>query len=348
MQAVINFFITNKNYYKEGRSKIHQIGLSCNALPPVAYGGIETVITNLSRGLVEKGIPVICYSPLPFGIKGAEHYPTLNESTSGPKEGVFLANTEEHLKRVVQGINENWEPGDVIHLHHPEQYPYFCEKLKKKWVKKYRFLETAHWTRVALEKNIAYPSHALQQAIKKPGKSIFHGIDLSLYKPQTSEGNYLFYAGRVTEDKGVHIGAEAAEEYGIEFRVAGPLVDREYANAFMDKVNYLGELESDALASQYRGALALVYMTQYIEPFGLSVVESMACGTPVITTGNGGTGETVLEGETGFFCQTKEEVLSALDKIGSLKRDECIRRAQLFSIDNMTKGYMQFYKEINA
>ncbi|MBW1888628.1 MAG: glycosyltransferase, partial [Deltaproteobacteria bacterium] len=301
-------FNFKKNIYTAGISKIHQIGLSCNPLPPVAYGGIETIITNLSRGLVEKGIPVICYSPLPFKIKGVEHYPTLKECTLGPKEGVFLANTEEHLKKIVQGINENWEPGDIIHLHHPEQYPYLCEKLKKKWFKNYRFLETAHWTRVALGKNIAYPSQAIQQAIKKPGKLIFHGIDLSLFKPQPNQQGYILYAGRVTKDKGVHIGAEAAAEYGIEFRVAGPLSDREYAATFMDKVNYLGELESEALASQYQGALALVYMTKYTEPFGLSVVEAMACGTPVITTGRGGTGETVVNGETGFFCQTKAEV----------------------------------------
>ncbi len=344
MHAVFNFFI-RKNSYKESKSKVHQIGLSCNPLPPVAYGGIETVITNLTKGLVREKIPVVCYCPSPFGITGAEHYPTLPESVDGPKQGVFIANSTLHLENIVAGLRKNWQAGDIIHLHSSEQYPYLWEHLRK-WFSDFNYVETAHWTKVSLERNIAYPSEALKKKIARSGKVIPHGIDLSLFKPQMKQGNYLFYAGRITEDKGIRIGVEAANEYGIEFRIAGPVVDKEYAKTFMDKVNYVGELEGAALVSQYQNALAQVYMTQYAEPFGLSVVESLACGTPVITTGKGGTGETVIDGKTGFLCQSKNDILKVLDKVGHLSREDCVARGQDYSIAKMTKGYTDYYEEL--
>lgn len=334
--------------YKEGISQIHQVGLSCNSLPPNAYGGIESIVTNLSRGLVRLGLPVVCYSPLPFGIHGASHYPTIPEPVSGPKEGNPIANTSAHLAGIVEGIGRNLRPGDVIHLHHAEQYPYLRDRVRQRWRAKPAYIETAHWLNVAMEKNIAYPSSALKRAIGRTGKVIPHGIDLSIFKPGKGKGDYLFFAGRVTPDKGIHVGVEAAAEYGIEFRIAGPLTDKAYAFTFMDKVNYVGELDEKALAYHYQNALALIYLTQYTEPFGLSVVEAMACGTPVITTGKGGTGETVIHGKTGYFCDSKSDVLRALDRISKIASDDCIERAKVYSIENMACGYVEFYREVNA
>lgn len=341
---------TRKILYREGISRVHQISLSCNPIPPPKYGGIETVVSNLVHGLIERGIPTFCYSPAPLDIEGCYHVETLPKSENGPKEGVYIANTKEHLKAITQGLQRYVRPGDVIHLHHPEQSIYIKRKKRlTSLLMGWNFVETAHWLRVSLDKNIVYPSKSLRNEINKPGKVIPHGINTSLFKPSDSgtfvNDEYLLYAGRLREDKGLHLAAEVANKLGIELRVAGPLQDHEYAESIIGKINYLGELKPQELVKQYQNAVAFIHLNQYIEPFGLAVVEAMACGTPVITTGIGGTGETVIPGETGFFCKTKESLVKAIKNIDKLSREDCVARARIFSIKNMTESYLKYYSE---
>lgn len=337
----------SRHEYVHGESRVHQVGLSCNPLPPEGYGGIETVITNLTRGLVAKDVPVTCYSPSPFEIDGANHVETLPEKTVGPKDGTDSANTREHLQAVVEGLSERVEPRDIVHFQHSQHFPFIYHRLRAKQLsERINYVETAHWTNVGGPRNIAYPSQSNAEQIGKPGRVIPHGIDRSVFSPGPgASGEYVLYAGRITEDKGIHVAAEAASRVGVEFRVAGPKVDEEYAESFIDDVNYIGEVDQEELVRQYRGAEALVYLTQYTEPFGLAPVEAMSCGTPVITTGAGGTGETVVDGETGFICSGVEGVRDAIRRLDQLDRADCISRAEGYSIASMTSQYINYYTD---
>jgi glycosyltransferase involved in cell wall biosynthesis len=337
--------------YRPGESRVHQIGLSCNPLPPDGYGGIETIVTNLTKGLVARDVPVTCYAPAPFRIDGADFFETLPEKTTGPKEGVDSANTREHLAAVTEGLRTRVAPGDIVHFHHSEHFPYIYKRLRKSDPGRLvNYVETAHWTNVGAGRRIVYPSRALQRHIDRPGRVIPHGIDRSVFSAdgERESGEYVLYAGRITEDKGVHLCAEAVADSDYELRVAGPLVDEAYAERFLGDVTYLGELDQDALVRQYRGAAGFLYMTQYTEPFGLAVVEAMSCGTPVITTGYGGAGETVVDGETGFHCETVDEIRAALSKLDDLDRSDCIDRAKNYDIDAMTDRYAAHYEELYA
>lgn len=337
--------------YRPGESRIHQIGLSCNPLPPDGYGGIETIVTNLTKGLVARGVPVTCYAPAPFDIEGADFVETLPHKTTGPKEGVDSANTREHLAAVTEGLKKRLEPGDIVHFHHTEHFPYIYKRLRTTNIGQHvNYIETAHWMNVGAGQRIVYPSRALQRSIGRPGRVIPHGIDRSIFSAdgERESGEYLLYAGRITEDKGIHLCATAAADSDYELRVAGPLVDEAYAERFLDEVTYLGELEQDALVRQYRGAAGFLYMTQYTEPFGLAVVEAMSCGTPVITTGYGGTGETVVDGETGFICETVPEIRTALSNLADLDRSDRIDRAKNYSIAAMTDRYITHYERLYA
>jgi glycosyltransferase involved in cell wall biosynthesis len=183
----------------------------------------------------------------------------------------------------------------------------------------------------------------LANQLVKPGVVIPHGEKL-LFKTQADQQERdanLFFAGRITKDKGVDIALEACKILGIKLILAGPLNNPEFSNPILadESVSYLGELTYEELFSVYCRSKALVYMTQYTEPFGLSVIEAMAAGAPVITTGRGGTGETVIEGKTGFFAQTADDIVSAYAKLDSLSEQDCINRAQNYTIAKMAQDY---------
>ena len=173
-------------------------------------------------------------------------------------------------------------------------------------------------------------------------------MDLGLFRRNGNEStreNFIFYAGRITRYKGMHLAAEACRSAGVSFRVAGPCPDPDYAAQALDGVDYLGELTHVELCDIYNHARATMYLTQYNEPFGLSVVESLACGCPVITTGMGGTGEIVEHGRSGFVCNTHEELVQAIADLDRLHTEHCVARAGDYSIDRMTDAVIDYYKE---
>ncbi|MFP4355606.1 MAG: glycosyltransferase [Phycisphaerae bacterium] len=326
------------------------ISLSCNPLPPVRYGGIEQVISNLTRGLVAAGAGVTCYCPGTLGFEGARQVRTLPEPSPGPKEGVFEPNSPAHIDAIVAGLKSQAAPGDIIHLHHDGQWALLRPRLGWLWRQRRTFVETAHWKRTGLNRNVIYPSKALAEKIGHPGSVAAHGIDLDIFGPvsdRTRQG-HLLYAGRVTPDKGVHLAVEACRLAGRELHIAGPLPDEAYAEQILPRCRWLGEMEPAQLAAAYRAAHGLVYLSQYTEPFGLAPVEAMACGCPVITTGCGGCGETVLDGRTGFFAETPEQIAQAVDKLDTLCRDDIIQRGRQYSIEAMTQKYLTFYRGLHA
>lgn len=327
-------------------NRVHVISLSCNPVPPERYGGIELVIAHLCEGLAEKGARAVCYSPGRLQVQGnVEHYRTLPEPTAHIKEG-GVPNTLEHLQAVAAGLKANVARGDVVVFNHPDHYRYLKRRLGLRVPLTAFMCEVAHWTAAGMQRNVIYPSASLQRAIGKPGTCIPHGERLIFRDPLAQKENYLFFAGRITRDKGVDIALAACVELRIKLVLAGPLNDKAFAAEIIGhpSVEYLGELRYHELVPYYNRAKALVYMTQYTEPFGLSVIEAMATGCPVITTGKGGTGETVLDGTTGFFCQTASDIALAYPKLESLRPADCVTRAMNYSIGRMATSYLDYFR----
>lgn len=339
--------LLKRHRFDETRNKIHVISLSCNTVPPIGYGGIELVVTHLCEGLCALGCKVICYSPGELGIKGVQHWKTLNNPSSGLSGG-GVPNTEEHLELILKGLRNNLSTGDVVVFNHAAQFRFLKKRLGFLSSLKYSFCEIAHWNDVGVYKNIIYPSKEVSIEIKKPGVIIPHGVKLLFGDIDTERDNFLFFAGRITKNKGVHIALEAVKKLGVKLVLAGPLHVRDYSIPIIEDehVEYLGELSYEELFRYYSTCKALVYMTQYAEPFGLSVVEAMAAGSPVITTGKGGTGETVLENITGYFCQTSDDIYSAYHKLNNITSEKCIQRAKEYSVKKMCESYLMFFKNI--
>ncbi|MBK8187813.1 MAG: glycosyltransferase [Cellvibrio sp.] len=334
-----------KKKYNPTKNTIHVISLSCNPVPPVRYGGIELVVAHLCEGLTKLGANVSCYSPGQLNIPGVTHVQTIAEPSQHIKEG-GAPNTKEHLGLVCKELQHNLKAGDVVLFNHSDHYRYLRKRLGIwNWLKIHAF-EVAHWVDVGMHKNIIYPSQHLANQLTKPGVIIPHGEKLLFNdNPETPREEFLFFAGRITKDKGVDIALEACKKLGIPLVLAGPLNDKNFSTPILadSAVEYLGELTYEELFAVYCRCKALVYMTQYTEPFGLSIIEAMAAGAPSITTGKGGTGETIIQNKTGFFCNDAGDIVEAYRKLSSLRSIDCINRAKDYTLEKMAQKYFDLF-----
>ena len=324
-----------------GESRIHQISLSPTEIPPAKYGGSELIVSNLSRGLADLGQNVTVYSPGSCALPGVEHFPTLESPAPlYDRDGKIQPNVPEHIEAICKGLQENLSPGDIVHFNHFQQ----AGKIERHLPTATQTFETSHWLYVGSEP-VIYPSFAMKGKIQKPGVVVPHGIDLDLFKntARPKREDFVFYAGRFTEDKGLSIADEACKSKGIELVLAGPKPQTDFGEKLVSENTYLGELEPYELVQKYSIAKAVAYPSIYLEPFGLTPIEAMACGCPVITTGNGGLGETSLHGKTGYFAATSEEFAVGLENISCISPEDCISRAQNYSIEKMARSVLEAY-----
>jgi glycosyltransferase involved in cell wall biosynthesis len=212
---------------------------------------------------------------------------------------------------------------------------------------------------------------------------VYHGIDIEEYpvKKEPDKGSYLFTIGRVTRDKGQDRAIEIAKKTGSKLIIAGCVqnksADREFFadlknsidlsvevnkypvdNNYYDRVIkplldsdkqiiYIGEISSEHKKQWYRHARATLFPIQWGEPFGLVLVESMACGTPVIAFNKGAVPEIVVDGHTGFVVDSMNAMIEAVGRIDSIDPRECRRQVQNhFSITSMAGNYSALYHQI--
>lgn len=185
--------------------------------------------------------------------------------------------------------------------------------------------------------------------------TVYNGIKLNDYQFQARPGNYYLFSGRLLPKKGVHIAARIARRLNLNLKIAGPRYDLATSNYFKrhlepylsSKIKYLGALPPAKLISNYQNARALFFPIQWAEPFGLVMIEAMACGAPVIAFGRGSVPEVVKDGVTGFIVDTEKEMIAAVKKIDQIDRAAC--RAwveQKFSAERMIGEYEKAYYKV--
>ena len=162
--------------------------------------------------------------------------------------------------------------------------------------------------------------------------------------------------GRISQAKGLDIAIKIAREMKIDLLIAGKIVNPE-AKIFFEKkvrpylgkkIKFAGELKSEKDKSEFLGeAKAFLYPLQWEEPFGLAMIEAMACGTPVIAFRRGSVPEIVEHGKTGFVVDTKEKMIEAIKMIGSIDRAKCRESVEKkFSLEIMIDRYEKIYEKI--
>lgn len=184
--------------------------------------------------------------------------------------------------------------------------------------------------------------------------TIYNGIDLDKYTFFEDHEDYLMIAGRIVPDKGFKEAIEIAQATDHRLLIIGPVYDdhKDYFDRHIkphlnDKILYLGFMEKEQLIKYYQKAKAFVLPLQWEEPFGLVMVEAMACGTPVIVLRRGSAQEVVVDKKTGFVCDHTQDMIDAVGKVDEIDRKACRKHVEdNFSIDRMVDNYEAAFRSL--
>jgi glycosyltransferase involved in cell wall biosynthesis len=184
-------------------------------------------------------------------------------------------------------------------------------------------------------------------------KTIHHGIDITQFDFQPFADDTLLFFGRIHPDKGTREALEIARAGNKKLILAGIIQDQAYYDEFVaphiddHKVVYFGSVGPDQRSRLLGSACALLHPIGFNEPFGLSVIESMACGTPVIAFNRGSMPELIQNGKSGFLVNTVAEAVEAVARIDEIDRVWCRRHVEKhFTVEHMTREYLQVYEMI--
>ncbi len=183
--------------------------------------------------------------------------------------------------------------------------------------------------------------------------TIHHGIDIDEFDLGAGRGGYLLFFGRIHPDKGTAEAIDVAELTGLPLVIAGIIQDREYFEQLVEPrlegvgVTYIGPVDREQRAAVLGGATALLHLIDFDEPFGFSVVEALACGTPVVTRRRGSMPEIINHGENGFLVDTMDETAAAVRESANLDRG-AVRAsvATRFDVRRMVDDYVALYRRL--
>jgi len=196
---------------------------------------------------------------------------------------------------------------------------------------------------------------SISDADRDPGleylATTYNGIDPSLFTFSATPGDYLVFLGRFHPEKGAHIAIEIAKRAGVRIVLAGIPHDVAYFEREIaphidgDAVCFVGPVQRDARDELLSNALALVHMTTRPERFGLTLIEAMACGTPVLGADMGSIPEIVRNGVTGYVCKDVAEAVARVPLLASLDRRACRDHVEsTFTVEHMIDRYLGAYK----
>ena len=184
--------------------------------------------------------------------------------------------------------------------------------------------------------------------------TVHHGIDLAAFTYRPQRGEYLLFFGRIHPDKGAADAIRVARASGLPLVLAGIVQDQAYFDREVlpnlgDAVHFVGSVGPEARDKWLGGALGLLHLIHFDEPFGLSVIEAMACGTPVVAYRRGSMAELIVDGTSGFLVADEAAAIEAVGRLAALDRSAVRRHAAAsFSVDRMVAAYLAVYQTMLA
>ena len=195
---------------------------------------------------------------------------------------------------------------------------------------------------------------SISNADRDPGldylATTYNGVDPAAFPFSDEPGDYLVFLGRFHPEKGTHLAIDVAKRAGVRLKIAAIPQDEAYFRDFVlphvdgDRVQFLGPVEKAARNELLAGALALVHLTTRPERFGMTMIEAMACGTPVLGARMGSIPEIVVDGVTGYLCDGVDDAVAKVPLLASLDRRACRKRVEgEFTVERMIERYLDAY-----
>ena len=337
--------------------RIAQVAPLFESVPPKTYGGTERVVSWLTEELVRLGHQVTLFAS-GDSMTTAELIPCCPESLrlySGSVD--HLAHHVAMLERVAQKKSDF----DLIHFH--VDYLHYPVSVRER----YLHVSTLHGRLDIPDLGPLYDAYpdipvvSISDAQREPlpnlnwQGTVHHGFPLETYTPSFKQGKYLAFLGRTSPEKGLDRAIEIASRAGIPLKIAAKVdkADQEYFDTCIkplldsENVEFLGEIAYPEKNSFLAQAAALLFPIAWPEPFGIVMIEAMACGTPVIAYPFGSVPEVIQDGINGYIVPDIEGALQAVKNLGQIDRKK-IRKSfeQRFTASRMTQEYLRIYNRI--
>jgi len=337
--------------------KIAQIAPLVESVPPTLYGGTERVVSWLTEELVRQGHEVTLFA-------------SGDSRTKAELEAIVpralrldgIHNSLPYNMIMLDRVAARQREFDILHFHVEFfHYPLFRSMA-------HRTLTTLHGRQDLPEFADVYQifphmplvSISDHQRLPVPPVNwrgtVYHGLPNGLLKEGKGEGGYLAFLGRICADKGILPAIEIARHAGLPLKVAAKIdpADREYFDEQVkpvldvsQHVEFIGEIDDRSKQDFLGRARALLFPISWPEPFGLVMIESMACGTPVIAFNSGSVPEIMDDGLTGFVVENVEQAVAAVDALDELFRPSIRSRfEERFSASAMAREYLGIYEKL--
>jgi glycosyltransferase involved in cell wall biosynthesis len=336
---------------------IAQVAPLTEAIPPKLYGGTERVVYWLTEELVELGHDVTLFA-------SGDSRTSANLASIWPRalrlDGSIRDANALHMAMLEQ-VRRRADEFDFLHFH-LDYYP-FSLFLRQRTP----FVTTLHGRLDLPEHQPVFdmfsnaPVISISNAQRRPLpqahwiNTIHHGLPERLLMPRSGTPSYFAFLGRIAPEKRVDIAIRVAEHCGVKLKIAAKIdkADRDYyddeIHALFNSpyVEYIGEISDHEKSEFLGGAIALLVPIDWPEPFGLVMIEAMACGTPVIAFNRGSAPEVIEDGVTGFIVEDEAGMIGAVDRLAHLSRQAIRRRfEQHFTARRMALDYLAVYRSL--
>ncbi len=335
------------------RLKIALIAPPFISVPPAEYGGTELFVAQLAEGLRKTGIDVIVYTNGESKVQTERRF--LYEKSEWPIKQFERASIKE-LNHTSWAIKDAVNKCDLIHAQSPQALA-FSQFVDRPFVLTlhgpHEQYLSDYYARYPAVRYVCISDAQCRQESLPHLCTIHHGIDLSSYRFTDNKQQYLSFIGRIAPIKGTHIAIDVAKRTGIPLKIAGEVQPafREYFERKIrpqidgQLVEYVGPADLEAKNELLGKSMAMLFPIQWNEPFGLVMLEAMACGTPVLALPGGSVPEVIQEGISGHICRSVRDLTNRVKNLSL--RPETVRHyvEENFSIEKMVARYVKLYDE---
>jgi len=321
---------------------------------PLSRGGTGASIGALVNGLVEKGHKVTLFAT-------GNSQTRAQELVSAREEPFRDDYSEIHEYENIAGAFRRHKDFDIIHCACEHKSVLFGDLVSTPSLHSIRYGEFFEHEWNLLKKyqdlNFMGNSEAITHLLPFLNwQGVVHnGVSTDKFSFSPEPGEYLLFLSRLSEQKGVDIAIQVAKNLGKKLILAGKMVDtdsqfsREKVLPQIDdkQIQYLGEVREEKKIELLKNAYCLIQPNRIFESCSNSILESMACGTPVVALNRGSNSELVDSGTTGFVVTQEKELEEAVKKVKQIKREKCRERVEnCFSLQKMAEGYVELYQKI--